>query len=91
MAGVSRRAGRGLFPGLPRRVRRHQYPFIGGVFFLAGLFAWYIPGIVFAWTPFFEFHEFGAAPTGIIGHLIMLAFYAAVAALISWPFREKGR
>lgn len=66
-------------------------PFIGGLFFLAGLYVWYIPGIVFAWTPFFEFHEFGAAPTGVIGHLIMLAFYAAVAALISWPFREKKR
>lgn len=66
-------------------------PFIGGPFFLAGLMVWLLPGLVFQWTPFFEFHEFGAAPIGIIGHLIMLAFYAAVAALISWPFREKKR
>lgn len=66
-------------------------PFLGTPYFLAGLYIWYIPGIVFAWTPFFEFHQFGAAPTGIIGHVIMFAFYAAVAALVSWPFREKDR
>lgn len=66
-------------------------PFIGGPFFLAGLMVWFLPGLVFQWTPFFEFHEFGAAPVGIIGHLIMLVFYAAVAALISWPFRKKKR
>lgn len=65
-------------------------PFIGGPFFMAGLMMWFLPGLVFQWTPFFEFHQFGAAPVGIIGHLIMLAFYAALAALISWPFRKKN-
>lgn len=66
-------------------------PFIGGPFFLAGLMVWFLPGLVFQWTPFFEFHEFGAAPTGVVGHLLMFVFYAALAALISWPFREKKR
>ena len=61
-------------------------PFIGGVFFLAGLMVWYLPGILFAWTGLFAYHEFGAAPTGVAGHIVMLLFYATVALIASWPF-----
>lgn len=67
-------------------------PFLGGPFFLAGLMMWYVPGMVFQWTGFFEFHQFGAAPSGFIGHVIMFLFYAAIAFVLSWPFgREKKR
>jgi len=61
-------------------------PFIGVVFFLASLMLWYIPGILFNWTGFFEFHEFGASPTGLVGHAVIAIFYACAALLISWPF-----
>lgn len=67
-------------------------PFLGGPLFLGGLMTWYLPGIVFEWTGFFKYHEFGAAPTGWIGHVIMFLFYAAIAFVLSWPFgREKKR
>lgn len=66
-------------------------PLLGGPLFIAGLMLWYIPGIVFDWTGYFKFHEFGAAPTGWEGHLIMLFFYACVAILLSWPFGLKER
>ncbi len=64
-------------------------PLIGTPIFLASLFLWYIPGILFAWTGFFEFHEFGAAPTGVIGHIVMFVFYAAIAWLLSLPFAPR--
>ena len=64
-------------------------PLIGTPIFLASLFLWYIPGILFAWTGFFEFHEFGAAPTGVIGHIIMFLFYAAIAWVLSLPFAPR--
>lgn len=47
---------------------------------------WYIRGIVFNWTGYFEYHEFGAAPTGWEGHLIMLLFHVSIAVLLNWPF-----
>jgi hypothetical protein len=64
-------------------------PFIGTPIFLASLYLWYIPGILFAWTGFFAFHEFGAAPTGMIGHIVMFLFYAAIAWLLSLPFAQR--
>ncbi len=64
-------------------------PLIGGVFFLAGLFVWYVPGVLFGWTGFFEYHEFGAAPAGVPGYVVMLLFYGAVAVVASWPFAPK--
>lgn len=64
-------------------------PFLGGFLFLARLMLHFVPGVVFAWTGLFEFHEFGASPTGWPGYLVMLAFYAVLALLISWPFRAR--
>lgn len=61
-------------------------PILGTPLFLGGLMIWYIPGILFEWTGFFEFHQFGAAPTGWVGHVIMFLLYAAIAVLLSWPF-----
>ena len=64
-------------------------PFLGGIFFIVGLMVWYIPGVLFAWTGFFEYHEFGAAPVGVPGYLVMLLFYGAVAVVATWPFAPK--
>jgi hypothetical protein len=61
-------------------------PFLGGFLFLARLMLYFVPGVVFAWTGLFEFHEFGASPTGWPGYVVMLAFYAVLALLMSWPF-----
>ncbi len=61
-------------------------PFVGGPLFLASLMLWFVPGVLFAWTGFFEFHEFGASPTGWAGHAVMVIFYASAALLLSWPF-----
>jgi hypothetical protein len=60
-------------------------PILGTPLFLASLTIWYIPGVLFGWTGLFIFHEFGAAPTGWAGHLVMLAFYACLAGVASWP------
>ncbi len=64
-------------------------PFLSTFLFLARLMLFLAAGIVFAWTGLFEFHEFGASPLGWPGYLVMLAFYAVLALLISWPFRER--
>jgi hypothetical protein len=64
-------------------------PILGTFLFVARLMLFLAPGIVFAWTGLFEFHEFGASPLGWPGYLVMIAFYAALALLISWPFRAK--
>jgi hypothetical protein len=61
-------------------------PVLGAPLFLASLTIWYIPGVLFGWTGLFTFHEFGAAPAGWAGHLVMFAFYACLAGLASWPF-----
>ncbi len=66
-------------------------PFVGGPFFLAGLMVWFVPGLLFEWTGLFQFHEFGAAPTGWAGHVVMLVFYAFVSALLSWPFARPRK
>lgn len=66
-------------------------PLLGTAFFVVGLMLWYIPGILFSWTGFFRFHEFGADPTGWQGHAIMLVFYGCVAALLSWPLGRIGK
>ena len=66
-------------------------PLIGGPLFFAGLMIWFLPGLLFGWTGLFVFHEFGAAPAGWTGHVVMLAFYVAVAAILSWPFRRNRR
>jgi hypothetical protein len=76
--------GLGLFAGI-------SIPFVGGAFFLLGLFIWYVPGALFAWTGFFQFHEFGASPTGVAGYLVMAFFYAALAAVVSWPLAPRRR
>ncbi len=47
---------------------------------------WYIPGILFNWTGYFKYHEFGASPSGWEGFVIMFVFYACIAVLLSWPF-----
>jgi hypothetical protein len=64
-------------------------PVLGGPLFLAGLMIWYVPGVLFAWTGLFRYHEFGAEPTGWQGHAVMLAFYACVTLVASWPFAPK--
>ena len=64
-------------------------PFLGGAFFLLGLFIWYVPGVLFAWTGLFRFHEFGAAPNGVAGYVVMALFYAALAVVVSWPFAPR--
>ncbi len=61
-------------------------PFVGAPLFLAGLMLWYVPGVLFSWTGFFAFHEFGASAAGWEGHVIVVIFYACVAMLLSWPF-----
>lgn len=61
-------------------------PFIGDFLFLAGLMLWYVPGVVFEWTGLFEYHEFGASPSGWLGHIVMFLFYFAIATLLSLPF-----
>lgn len=64
-------------------------PFLGGPLFLAGLMIWFVPGVLFAWTGLFVFHEFGASPAGWAGHAVMFAFYAGLAVLLSWPFARR--
>ena len=63
-------------------------PFVGGPLFLAGLMIWYVPGLLFHWTRYFVWHEFGAAPAGWQGHLVMFLFYLGVAVLVSLLFRR---
>jgi hypothetical protein len=65
-------------------------PFLGQFLFIAGLAVWYVVGILFGWTGFFEFSEFGATPASWPAHVVMMAFYAAVAVLASLPF-HRGR
>lgn len=67
----------------------HLIPILGTPLFLAGLMVWYLPGVLFGWTGFIRFHEFGAAPTGWEGHLIMMVVYVCVAVLLSWPFQRR--
>ncbi len=64
-------------------------PYVGTAIFIAGLWIWLAPAIVFEWTGYFRYHEFGGSPTGWQGHLIMFAFYFAIATLISLPFGKK--
>ncbi len=64
-------------------------PVVGTAVFIAGLYIWFIPGIVFVWTGFFDIHEFGASPNGIAGHIVMFLFYLAIAILISLPFGRR--
>jgi len=66
-------------------------PFLGGPFFLIGLMIWYVPGVLFAWTGWFAFHEFGAAPAGWPGHVVMFLFYLAIAVALSLPFGRRPR
>ncbi len=65
-------------------------PFLGQFLFVAGLMVWYVVGTLFAWTGFFEFSEFGATPASWPAHVVLVAFYAAVAVLGSLPFRRGG-
>ena len=64
-------------------------PYFGGAFFILGLSILYVPGVLFAWTGFFRFSEFGAAPVGVGGYVVMALFYAAVAVLASWPLAPR--
>lgn len=64
-------------------------PILGTIFFLGGLFIWYVPGVLFAWTGFFEYHEFGAAPIGAAGYLVMFLFYVAIVTAATWPLAPK--
>jgi hypothetical protein len=66
-------------------------PILGTPFFLVGLLLWYIPGVIFYWTGFFAYHEFGAGPTGWEGQVIMFLFYAIIAFIVSWPFGRVGK
>ena len=68
-------------------------PFGGDLLFLAGLMIWYLPGVLFSWTGFFEFHEFGASPTVWQGYVVMFLFYFGFAVLVSLPFgrNRNGR
>ena len=61
-------------------------PVIGTPIFLAALFVWYIPGIVFHWTGYFSYSEFGAAPNAWQGYMIMFFFYLVIAIILSIPF-----
>ena len=61
-------------------------PILGTPIFLGALFLWYIPGIVFNWTGYFTYNEFGAAPNAWQGYAIMILFYLAIAVIISLPF-----
>ena len=67
-----------------------QRPGLGSLPFLAGLMTWYIPSPLFAWTGWFADPEFGAAPTGRPGLLLMLPFYAQIAFLPCRPFGRFG-
>lgn len=63
-------------------------PFVGGPLFIAGLMIWYIPGLLFHWTGYFAWHEFGAAPNGWQGHVIMFVFYLGIAVVVSMLLRQ---
>jgi len=64
-------------------------PIIGTLFFLGGLFIWYVPGVLFAWTGLYEFSAFGAAPSGVLGYIVMILFYGVIAVIVTWPFAPK--
>ncbi len=61
-------------------------PFLGAPLFLASLTLLFVPGILFTWTGFFEFAEFGVSSASWEGHAVIVIFYACVAILLSWPF-----
>ncbi len=63
-------------------------PFVGGPLFIAGLMIWYVPGLLFHWTGYFVWHEFGAAPNGWQGHVIMFVFYLGIAVVVSMLLRR---
>ncbi len=64
-------------------------PVAGTLIFLAALLIWHIPGVVFSWTGLFEFHEFGASPTGAGGYVVMFLFYYSIACILAVPFGRK--
>ncbi len=66
-------------------------PVLGTPIFVVALFLWYIPGIIFNWTGYFAFHEFGAAPSAWQGYVIMILFYLAVAIIVSLPFGKSRK
>lgn len=64
-------------------------PVIGFPIFAVTLYIWYVPGVLFDWTGFFTFNEFGANPNGLAGYIIMFLFYVVVAAVLAAPFGGK--
>ena len=73
-------------------VRAGGLPIIGSPLFLAALFIWYLPGVLFEWTGLFTFHEFGAIPKGVAGYIVMFLFYVALAVLLAAPCgRQKSK
>ncbi len=64
-------------------------PLIGTFLFFAALKIWFAPDLLFGWTGFFVYYEYGAAPSGVAGYVVMFLFYAAVATVVTWPFAPK--
>ncbi|MEE8504874.1 MAG: hypothetical protein V3S40_01495 [Kiloniellales bacterium] len=61
-------------------------PFLGAPLFIAALMLLFVPSVLFSWTGFFEFAEFGMKSATWEGHAVIVVFYACVALLLSWPF-----
>ncbi len=61
-------------------------PILGTPIFMAALYIWYIPGVVFNWTGYFTYSAFGAAPNAWQGYVIMTLFYLAIGVVLSIPF-----
>jgi len=59
-------------------------PYVGTVFFVTGLAIWLAAGIALAWSGSFEFHEFGASPTGPMGYVLMFVLIALIALFAGW-------
>lgn len=65
-------------------------PFLGAPMFMAALMLLLVPSVLFSWTGFFEFAEFGVSFVYWEGHAVIVVFYACVALLLSWPF-SRGK
>ena len=66
-----------------------RIPLLGTYILMAAFYIWLAPGILFHWTGLFEYNQFGAAPNGALGNMIILLFYMVVALVVTWPFAPK--